>query len=281
MSRLNLLVVVDPDRRQSYVEGLARYDELSAQVLTDVGQAREILSDRDHPIDILVLDNAMHDVHTLLAELRQSYPRLLIILVDEDADFGLPGQADEFVNAPFEGDALFKCINRLTFERHQATLRSDSLPAIRSFARKVRGAPGMGGKQQAAVDTVQELGYAYVAYYHLDQPDPPQLRLRAQAGPRTITTIAPDEGQPGDLMHWIIRNNQSRVASYGEDSGYPLVASGRLGCVAGVPVVFDSVMYGVLLACQEQPHSIAQENVAMLELIGTQLASALAREMLS
>ena len=46
-------------------------------------------------IDVLVLDNNLEHAFDLITELRHSYPRLFIVLVNQDANFGMPGQADE------------------------------------------------------------------------------------------------------------------------------------------------------------------------------------------
>lgn len=79
-------------------------------------------------------------------------------------------------------------------------------------------------------------------------------------------------------MSWVIKNGQSRLAGPEDSPNHPLVARGRLGAVACVPVTFSGVSYGVMVACNDRPNSMDQENVLMLELVAAQLAAALSRE---
>ncbi len=276
METTHVLIAVPAPRHDEYQQYLSAEGALSFQLVSDIDSALAIVADTRSRVDVFVLDYALGQAHQIIRQLRQSYPRLLIILVDESADFGLPGQADEFTNAPLSEDGLVKRINKLIFERKQETLRSDSLPAIREISQSLRKASGMMGKQQAAVDTVLNMEYDYVAYYHFQENQ--ALLLTAQAGPKPIAAVAPKTSTPDDLMTWVMQNGQSRIANYGDALNHPLVAKGRLGAVACVPVAFDNKPYGVLVACRERPNSINQEHVMMLELVCAQLGSFLMRE---
>src|SRR5690606_31950689 len=163
----------------------------------------------------------------------------LIILVDEDADFGMPGQADEISTDPFRHDDLVTKIKRLMSDRQLETLRSDSLPAVRNIAQRLRTASGRTGKQESAVATCKDMGYDYVAYYNLESKEPIKMELRAQQGPPAIQSIAPKIANADDLMGWVVQNGQSRIAGHEDSPNHPLVARGRLGIVACVPVAFS------------------------------------------
>jgi hypothetical protein len=200
------------------------------------------------------------------------------VLVDEEADFGIPGQADAISTAPFTGGDLARQIKRLIADRQLETIRSDSLPAVRNIAKRLRSAMGARGKQDAAVATCHEMGFDYVAYYHMQGSEPLSLALQSQSGPNAIQSIAPKTANADDLMGWVMQNGQSRIAGPEDSPNHPLVARGRLGTVVCVPVFFSAQQFGVIAACRDRPNSITQENVMMLELVGAQLGSALAKE---
>jgi hypothetical protein len=278
MDMIDILIAVPQDNAQRYQENLSHYENFNLQIVTDVQDALDILDDRDLHSDVFVIDNRLGDVYTLVKELRNIYPRLLIIIVDEEADFGMPGQADDMSTEPFDDDDLAKRITRLISERRVETLRSDSLPAVRAFAKQLRSAAGALGKLEAAVQACQESGYDYVAYYQLETTDPFKMILKAQVGPAAIQSIAPKQAAPDDLMAWVAKSNLSRIAAPQDTPNHPLVARGRLGAVACVPVMFSGNTFGVLVACRDRPGSINQENILMLELIGAQLAGAISKE---
>ena len=240
--------------------------------------ALDFLANRDKHVDVFVVDNGLGHIFELISELRQSYPRLLIVLVDEDADFGTPGQADDISTAPFEDNDLIRRITRLMSDRQLETLRADSMPAVRQFAKQLRKAAGEVGKYQSAVSACRDLGYDYVAFYRLESLDPLRVSLRAQDGPAAIQAIAPKQANPDDLVTWVAQKTQSRIAGQQDNPNYGLVAKGRMGAVACVPVIFGSARYGVLVACREQPNSITQDNVMMLDLVSAQLAAAISKE---
>lgn len=274
----NILVTVRPQQVERYKQELAAYQEFSPYIVDNLEITAQIIAERSRHVDVLVADNEMIGMYDFVTELRQTYPRLLIILVDEGADFGMPGQADELTTAPFDNDDLANRIRRMMSDRKQETLRSDSLPAVRSIAKKLREAVGVLGKQEAAVEACRDLGYDYVGYYDITGREPLQLTLKAQRGPKVITSIAPKKADENDLMGWVITNGQSRIASPEDKPNHPLVARGRLGAVVCVPVSFNEDKFGTLAACKDRPNSISQDNVLILELIATQLATILQRE---
>jgi hypothetical protein len=278
MTNVDVLVAVQREDAGRYYKNLSAYKDFKVQIVSDTGDALNILADRDQHIDVLVLDNSLGHVFEFINELRLSYPRLFIVLVDEEADFGMPGQADEISTEPFKDNDLIRRITRLMSDRQLETLRADSLPAVRTFAKELRKAAGEAGKQQAAVAACKNLGYDYVAFYRQEPHDPSKISLRAQDGPAPIQAVISKTAAPDDLITWVNQNGQSRIAGPTDTPNIPLVAKGRLGAVACVPVIFSGNRYGVLVACREQPASITQENVLMLELITAQLGAAISKE---
>ncbi|MCB9454064.1 MAG: GAF domain-containing protein [Anaerolineaceae bacterium] len=280
MDSVDVLVAVRREQASRFYKNLTAQKNFRVNIVSDTGDALRVLDDRDQHVDVLVLDNGLSHIFEFVADLRHSYPRLLIVLVDEDADFGLPGQADEISTEPFENNDLVRRITRLMSDRQLETLRADSLPAVRQFAKELRKASGELGKQEAAVAACKDLGYDYVAFYRRDDNDADQLLLKAQDGSNPIKSVAPRTTAPDDLMSWVHKNRQSRISNPPDSPNHPLVAKGRLGCAACVPVIFGGNHYGVLLACREQPDSINQENVLMLELVAAQLSAAISKEII-
>lgn len=280
MSVIDVLVAVPREHASRYYKNLSAHADFRVQIVSDTRDALDTLADRNKHVDVLVLDNGLGHVFEFIRELRHSYPRLFIVLVDEDADFGMPGQADEISTEPFANDDLIRRITRLMSDRQLETLRADSLPAVRQFAKELRKASGEIGKQQAAVGACKSLGYSYVAFYRLEAGDTPAMSLKAQDGPAPIQSVAPKTTQPDDLMTWVLQNGQSRIAGPQDVTNHPLVAKERLGAAACVPVTMNTTRYGVLVACRDQPGSINQENVLMLELVAAQLAAAISKEII-
>lgn len=278
MASINVMAAITQDRARLYYQKLSQDSELQLQIVTTINDMMASIADQDNHVDVCVLDNALRGALDAVNQIRQNYPRLLIVLVDEEADFGLPGQADEMSTDPFEDDELIRKIKRLMMDRRMETRRSDSLPAMRTISRFMKNAVGTLGKQEATVQAVAEMGYDYVAYYSIESTEPLNLRLIAQHGPKTITSIAPQQADHGDLMGWVAQNGQSRIAAPEDKPNHPLVARGRLGAVACVPVAFSGHSFGVIVACQDRPNSIAQESVLMLDLVATQLATVLLKD---
>lgn len=278
---IHVLVAVPREEASRYYKNLSTQRTLRLHLVSDSQDALNALADHDRHVDVLVIDTRLKGVHDLIADVRYSYPRLFIIHVDELADFGLPGQADEISTTPFENDDLAKRIIRLMSDRQLETLRADSLPAVREFAKRLRTASGEYGKQQAAVSACMDLDYQYVAFYRLDSPNPLRLLLKAQDGPNTLQALAPKQAADRDIMSWVAQNGQSRVIGPDDDLSHPLVKQGQLSVAACVPVTASGSRYGVLIAGRQAPSSITQENVLMLELISAQLAAAVIKESIS
>jgi hypothetical protein len=276
-SYIHVLAAVRLPSVARYREYLSKDPKLKTTVVTSELNAREILSNPEKRTDVFVVDNGLGSVYELIKELRQTYPRLLILLVDEEADFGMPGRADDVSTEPFKEDDLIKKIKRLAEERRLETLRADALPPVRNFAKSLRKAGKGLGKQQAAVEAVRELGYDYVAFYSIAPSDPPSLSLGAQIGPNAITSMVPVRSDYAGLLGWVAQNGQSRIVGPGDEPNHLLVERGKYGAAVCVPVG-STMRFGVMLACREQPGAITQQNVLMLELVSAQLASALAKE---
>lgn len=277
--KLNILAAVQLPSIAKFREGLRKEPQFSPNIVTDVDKAREALDDSAKPVDVLVLDNNLGDgVHQLIKEVRQSYPRLLIVLVDEAADFAMPGRADDVTTAPFENDDLVNRIKRLHEDRHLQTLRADALPPVRVFAKSLIKAGKGKAKQQAAVEAIKELGYDYVSFYSVTATAPPEMTLIAQIGPNDVTASAPKKQEyESSLVGWVARNGQSRIIKAEDEPSHPLLQKKRYLSAVCVPVG-TAMRFGVLLACKETENSISQENVMILELVSAQLASALAKD---
>lgn len=281
MTEGSLIHVLAAVRLQSLIEfrdHLSRDAHLKVNLVSSESEARQTLADSQRHTDVFVVDNNLGNVFELIQDLRQTYPRLLIILVDQDADFGMPGQADEVSVTPFEDDDLLKRIKRLTEERRLETLRADALPPVRTFAKSLRRAGPGGSKTQAAVEAIKELGYDYVAFYNVVPTMPPELRLNSQTGPNNLMSVAPQQQDYStSLVGWVTENGQSRIVGPEDDPNHPFVRQRRFQSGVCVPVG-TTLRFGVILACREQANAITQQNVMMLELVSAQLASALAKQ---
>jgi GAF domain-containing protein len=277
-SQIRILVATQLTSLVQFRGNLSTDPQLKLSFVASQNDIREVLADPQKRTDVLVVDNALGGTFELVKELRQMYPRLLIILVDQEADFGTPGEADEVSVTPFQNGDLLKRIKRLTEERSLETLRTDALPPVRAFARALRrGAPGM-SKSQAAVEAIQELGYDYVAFYSIVPTAPPELRLGAQVGPDALTSLAPQQLDfYNSLLGWVAQYGESRIVGLEDQPNHPFLEQRRLESAACVPVG-TTLRFGVLLACREQPNAITQQNVLVLELVSAQLANALARQ---
>jgi hypothetical protein len=283
MAIINVLVAVRREQSSRYYKGLSPYKDLRLNLVSAIEDVNEALQNRDKPTDVLVIDNALGNVYDLIADVRQMNERLIIILVDEEADFAMPGQADEISTQPFENNELARKVMRLMSDRRTETLRADSLPSVRSFAKQLLSAPGEGGKIQATVETCKAMNYDYVGYYKIEQTTPALvLTLKAQEGPNAIKAVAPKQAAPTDIMTAVVSaGGKSSLAGVTDTPTHPLVAKGRLGAVACIPVIFGGKRYGALVACRERPNSIESNELLMLELIASQLGAAIAKESLT
>ncbi|MCC6615001.1 MAG: GAF domain-containing protein [Anaerolineae bacterium] len=279
MGQIDVLIAINREDVKRYYKYLSQQKDFRLHMATTAAEVLDTLGSDSQRIDVLVLDNHLEDAFDLVEEVRHTYPLLIIVLVDEHADFALPGRADDVSTDPFNNDDIVRRINRLMSDRQLETLRADSMPAVREFAKQLRQAVGSGdyGKQQAAVTACQALGYDYVAFYKVDATEKLSVRLRAQAGPASLQGAAPEEAGVDDIVGWVAKTGQSRTAGPQDTLSYRLVAEGKLGSVAAVPVR-TAVTYGVLVACRENTDSINQSQVLMLELISAQLAAAVSKE---
>jgi DNA-binding response OmpR family regulator len=277
MKKIAVLVTVRREFASRYYKNLVAYEPFNLTLVTDTNDALEVVGSRDNPIDVLVLDNGLDRSFEFITELRHDYPRLLIVLVDEEADFAIPGNADELSTTPFANDDLIRRINRLMSDRSLETLRADTMPPVREFAKKLRKAVGETGKQQAAVSACRDLGYDYVAFYRVESRDPLKLALKAQDGPAPIQAVAPKQATADDIMGWVARTGQSKIISPTDEINHPLVKRGRLGAAAVTPVGATN-RYGVIIACRDQPGTISQQDVMLLELVSAQLAAVVTKE---
>jgi hypothetical protein len=272
---ITLLVAARTESAQRYETSLALSRLFELKIVTTLNEVSAQL--KQAVPDALAIDNGLEGTFEFIQQARLHYPRLLIVLVDEDADFALPGQADDVSIDPFTNDDLVRRIKRLMADRQMDTLRADSMPPIREFSKRLRKATGEIGKGHAAVSACRELGYDYVALYRLDSLEPLKVTLRAQDGAQNIHAVAPKQGSDDDLIGWVARAGQSRIASKQDTQTHPLIRKGRFAIGAGIPVGVAN-RYGVLIVCKEQPNSITQQHVLMLELLCTQLAALIARE---
>jgi len=277
MAHTDLLVTVRREHASRYFQNLSAQADFRVKLVTNTPDALDLINDRDKHIDLLVFDNGLERAFEVVADLRHTHPHLLIVLVDEEADFAMPGQADDVSTDPFTNDDLVRRINRLMADRRLETLRADSMPPLREFAKQLRKSVGETGKYQAAVNACRTLGYDYVAFYRLESLDPLQVTLKAQDGPAPIQAVAPKQASADDIIGWVAKSGQSRIASPTDELNYPLVRRGRLGQVACTPVGATS-RYGVIVACRNEPNSITQQNLLMLELISAQLAAMISKE---
>jgi len=276
--QIHVLVATQLTSLVQFRDNLSRDPQLKLAFVASQNDAREVLADPQKRTDVFIIDNALGDVFGLVRELRLAYPHLLIVLVDQGADFGTPGHADEVSVIPFENDDLLKRIKRLTEERSLETLRTDALPPVRAFAKSLRRAGPGTSKTQAAVEAIKELGYDYVAYYGIASTSQPELKLGAQIGPDALTSIAPPKQDLYDtLAGWVAQNGHSRIIGPEDQPNHPFIRQRRVQSGACVPVG-TTLRFGVILACREQPNAITQQNILVLELVSAQLANALARQ---
>lgn len=256
----------------------AHSEDFAMRIVHSAEETRAALADRSAPaLDVLILDNALDRAFDFITDLRQTYPRLIVVLVDEEADFATPGQADDISTEPFVNDDLIRRIKRLMSDRQMETLRADAMPPVREFARLLRKSVGEMGKQQAAITACRGMGFDYVAFYRVLTLDPLVIEVTAEDGPPAITAIAPRKATAEDIVGWVAQTGHSRTAGPDDDPTHPLVKRGRLGVVTCVAVGRTN-RYGVLAALSDRPGSITQHQVMMMELISAQLAAVIARD---
>lgn len=277
MPDIEVLAAIRFDAISRYRDALIKEPDFEVRWVPDLDQLQLQLGNKEKRTDVLVVDNSLGDIHDLIDELRQHYPRLLIILVDEEADFALPGRADEISTQPFKENELVKLIKRVYEDRRLVTMRADALPPVRQFAKKIMKAQRGPAKIQAAVNAIQELGFDYVAFYSITPTDPPMISLTAQAGDEQSTRLAPQKQAYDDsLVGWVAQNGETRIVHKEDELNHPFVSRGKYS--TGVCVgVGTTIRFGAFIACNETDE-VNKQDVLMLELVSAQLASALARE---
>lgn len=281
MALIDVLAAVRPDQASRYAEQLSKMQNFRVRMVTDLAGVVSELKSIEHNTDVLVLDSELDGAFAAIPVLRQKNTRVLIVLVDEEADFALPGQADEISTDPFTNGDLARRINRLMSDRSLETLRADAMPPVREFAKKLRKAVGEYGKYEAAVKALRDIGYDYVAFYRVEKTEqtdvPLMLTLKAQEGSAALIAVAPKQSAPTDLMTWVATNGQSRLASPADEINHPLVRKERLG-MAAAAAVGGTNRFGVLVACRDKPNSISGQDVLILELVSAQLAAVITKE---
>lgn len=275
-STIRVLIAVREESVDRFRENLAKETHMKLTFTTSTDEAKAVLA-AERQFDAFVVDNGLGKVFELIKEIRQTYSRLWVVLVDEDADFAMPGRADAASTEPFKADDLVRKIKKLAEERRLETLHADTLAPVKAFARQLAKAGKDAPKPQAAVDTARQLGYDYVAYYSVVQTTPPSLTLIAQAGPDMAKALVPAKADYSGIVGWVAQNGKSRILNAGEELGHPLLNAGTYKVAVCTPVG-NTLRFGVLFACKLAEDSITQENVMTLELISGQLAAALAKE---
>ncbi len=278
MARLSVLVAVQREQAERYREHLSPQEEITIVTVTSEEKVRDILAAPEYSFDAMVIEAALCDVPALLRDVQRDHPALLTILVDEGADFAMPGRAHDISTDPFDNDDLVRRIKRLAEERRLETLRADELAPVRSFARQIRKATGGQSKQDATVRAVQELGFDYVGYFAADWlVDPPVLLTVAQVGPPRIMRTMPRQQPLEGLLGWVAQRGESKLVGPDDEINHKLVADGRFASAACVPVGIN-LRFGVLLACRQETGAISAQDIVMLEVVAAQLAAALAAE---
>ncbi|MFN8417945.1 MAG: hypothetical protein U0528_01670 [Anaerolineae bacterium] len=278
LTSIRVLAAVRPSATTRFQDGLSTEAHLKATVVSSLEAATSYLNDHDDTTDVFVVDSGLGDVYNLIKEVRQQYPALLIILVDEESDFAMPGRADDVTTEPFKEGDLIKKIKRVAEERRLATLPAGALPEVRNFAKALRKATKAPAKQQAAIAAIKDLGFDYVAYFSINPGDPPTLSLGAQAGPPNITSLMPPRADTTTIIGSVAQAGKSRVIVAGDQPSHFLIDKGKFGTAVCVPVG-STMRLGVMFACRQEPGSIKQDSALMVELICAQLAAALAKDM--
>jgi GAF domain-containing protein len=273
--KIRVLAAIPPAHQSDYRSRFGTDDQLELTLASDLKAAHSALT-RPSEVDVLVIDNDLGGAFESIRDLRGTHPNLLIVMVDQQADFSTPGLADEVSVDPFSGDDLFKRIKRLAEERRIETLRTDSFPPVRSFARALRRAGRGQPRMRAAVETIRGLGYHYVAYYGA-RPDLP-CKLQAQVGPEALTNMAPREQDGQSAVGLTAQDGQCRQLDPQGFPNHPFIRE-QILCSGAVVPVGSTLRFGVLVALRDEAGPIARQELQMLELVSAQFASALAREM--
>ncbi|MDZ4771463.1 MAG: GAF domain-containing protein [Chloroflexota bacterium] len=274
MTSIDVLIVVRREHAPRYFQNLSAIKEFRVRLVTDPIEARTMVVERH--VDVIVLDNSMDGAFELIQHFRKAKPSLLIVSVDEEADFAIPGFADDVTTNPFREDDLSRRIQRLMSDRRLETVRSDSMPPVREVAQKLRRATGEIGKLDAIIATCRDLSFDYAAIYRLETLEPLRIVLRTQDGLKPLHPAAPKEASAGDVIAQVAQTGQSRIIAQSDSINHAFVSRGRLGTAACV-AIGSTNRYGVLLCGRERANSITAQDVLMLELLGAQLSAVITR----
>lgn len=273
MENARILATIREDKIERY---RAELDDLSLSFTATTDHLLDMLSESDISGTLAVVDHELDLANTFVPQLREKYPALCIIIVDEDADFGTPGHADDLSCDPFRKDELKNKINRLLSGETSAPVIET--PSVRTTGHIPRSATRKPAERIGiALKAMQEMGFDYAAYYFIDQNDPSAIMLLTQRGPTAVNAIAPESGDSDDLIGYVAYHQESRIAGPLDTPTHPLVARGRLGAVVCIPVTYEETRFGVLVACNDRPGSIRQDSLPQLEMVATQLAASLNR----
>jgi hypothetical protein len=275
--QLKLLLFIQPEDVARYRQHFAAHSGVEDAYVHTV-PALQLALHQQTP-DVLVIDNRFERAYRLVPILQQQQPRLIVVLVDEQVDFAMPGYADDISTSPLVNDDLMRRIRQLIAERQMETARASAMPLVRSITRRMRAVSGAPAKQRVIVEAVRELvGYDYTACYNVTQLKPPLLALAAHDGQSDALQFAPETNQPDDLLTRVLETGHAYYASIGQTPTHPLVAMRRFGAVACVPCVYNGLIYGVLVVMRNQERSIDDDHLRTLELVTTQYAAQVARE---
>jgi len=268
-----LLVAVRREQASRYYTALSSAGDYMIDIVSDSGDVLEHLADQRRTFDVLVLDHGLQGAHELLLTLRRDYNNLLIILVDEEADFVVPGYADDISTEPFIEDDLIRRIDRLMADRRLETISVSVPPAVRSFAKQLRKATGETGRHRAALSVCRELGFDYCAFYRPEENGQFGV-LIAQDGPELLLANAPQHSTAGDIITAVLQNAETQSVNAEASNLHPLLGDGSLAELVCAPVG-SGARHGVILAGTAQPGILGSEQIIMLDLICAQLAAVL------
>ena len=278
MQTVSVLLAIPESKRATYYEGLSDDPSLSIHTVHTAESLFEEVRTIE-PLDLLIIDSLLDPrTHQIVGDIRRTRPRLIMILIDQSADFGTRGHADALSTDPFQNNELLRVIRRLLNERNTETLQSSAMPAIRDIYRRMRSAVGVAGKRQEAAQCCLEVGFVYAAYYEVVNDDPFHLDLQTQAGPQSLKASAPRSADINGLIGWSAANNQTRIAQAGDTLSHRFITHGRVSSAIAIPVASDHQLYGALIACADAGVTISQDRVMLVELISAQLAAALVHD---
>lgn len=275
MSTTQVLLVLNPALHERSQAALSSLEGWQLTFLHTLDDASARLTEPTAP-DMLVIDKSIDGAYDWLSALRVRMPRLLMMLIDEGADFAMPGAADDVTTAPFENDDLARRIQRLIGDRKMETLRADAMPPVRDLGQRMRKAGSESGIVQAAIGVVADLGYSDAAVFKLDESRGNALVLVTHQGAADVRAALPSPVPAGHVLARSAQSGQLELLTAQKHESFGLVERGRLHAAAIIPVGLAR-RYGVLLAARDDAGDIPARDVLMLELIAAQLGSYLAR----